>query len=94
MSAYVRSNREAGLGRFDIQLAPMDRQLPGFIFEIKASKKETERLDSLAAKALEQIKEKQYVSEMKTAGIRDIILIGIAFRGKEVALTSETCDDI
>ena len=34
----VRSNREAGLGRFDIQLFPMDRQLPGFIFELKASK--------------------------------------------------------
>lgn len=89
----VRSNREAGLGRFDIQLAPMDRQLPGFIFELKASKKEAEGLDALAAKALEQIKEKQYITEMKAAGIREIVLIGIAFRGKEVALISETCDE-
>ena len=89
----VRSNREAGLGRFDIQLFPMDRQLPGFIFELKASKKEAERLDALAAKALVQIKEKQYITEMKAVGIKEIILIGIAFRGKEVALISENYDE-
>ena len=88
----VRSNREAGLGRFDIQLFPMDHQLPGFIFELKASKKEAGGLDALAAKALEQIREKQYITEMKALGIKEIILIGIAFRGKEVALISETAD--
>ena len=71
----------------------MDRQLPGFIFELKASKKEAEGLDALAAKALEQIKEKQYITEMKTAGIKEIVLIGIAFRGKEVALISENFDE-
>jgi len=89
----VRSNREAGLGCFDIQLAPMDRNLPGFIFELKASKKEAEGLDTLAAKALKQIKEKQYITEMKAVGISEIVLIGIAFRGKEVALISESCDE-
>ena len=29
---------------------------------------------------------------MKAAGIKEIVLIGIAFRGKEVALISETYD--
>ena len=88
----VRSNREAGLGRFDIQLAPMNQSLPGFIFELKSSKKDAQSLDVLAAKALKQIKQKHYITEMKAVGLKDIILIGIAFRGKEVALISEHCE--
>lgn len=32
---YVRSNRESGYGRFDIQLEPINKDLPGFIFELK-----------------------------------------------------------
>ena len=39
-----------------------------------------------------QIKEKQYITEMKAVGIKEIILIGIAFCGKEVALISENYD--
>ncbi|MFR6369716.1 MAG: PD-(D/E)XK nuclease domain-containing protein [Gemmiger formicilis] len=31
----VRSNRESGLGRFDIQLMPLVNGIPGFIFEFK-----------------------------------------------------------
>ena len=89
----VRSNREAGLGRFEIQLTPMDRQIPGFIFELKSSKKENARLNVLATKALEQIKEKQYITEMKKDGIKEIVLTGISFRGKEAALVSEICDE-
>ena len=34
----VKSNRESGLGRFDIQLKPIDTDLPGFIFELKTTK--------------------------------------------------------
>ena len=45
----VRSNRESGLGRFDIQLCPAEKELPGMIFELKASKKDAEDLDLLAA---------------------------------------------
>ena len=29
----IRSNRESGLGRFDIQLMPLTKGMPGFIFE-------------------------------------------------------------
>ena len=87
----VRSNREAGPGRFDIQLAPLDQQLPGFIFELKASGKGRGSLDDLASEALRQIREKRYITEMKAAGVGEIIAAGIAFRGKDVALKSETC---
>ena len=31
----IRSNRESGLGRFDIQLMPLANDIPGFLFEFK-----------------------------------------------------------
>lgn len=34
----IRSNRESGLGRFDIQLMPLTKGMPGFIFEFKHTK--------------------------------------------------------
>ena len=34
----VRSNRESGLGRFDIQLTPLVPGTPGFLFEFKHTK--------------------------------------------------------
>ena len=36
----IRSNRESGLGRFDIQLMPLTKGMPGFIFEFKHTKDE------------------------------------------------------
>ena len=85
----VRSNRESGLGRFDIQLYPLDSTLPGFIFELKASKKSAESLDELASDALSQIDEMKYATEMRADGIEDIIKVGIAFRGKEMRVRTE-----
>jgi len=82
----VRSNRESGRGRFDIQLLPLDRALPGFIFELKASKKTTESLEKLASEALCQIDEMQYETDMHAAGIENVIKAGIAFRGKEMSV--------
>ncbi len=84
----VTSNRESGLGRFDIQLYPESKSIPGFIFEFKYAKSETEDLDALAEKALHQIEEKKYDTQMKSEGITDIIKIGIAFRGKQTAIRS------
>ena len=82
----VRSNRESGLGRFDIQLYPLDSSLPGFIVELKASKKSTESLERLASDALMQIDEKRYEAEMRAAGVQQVIKVGLAFRGKEMKL--------
>ena len=79
----VRSNRASGLGRFDIQLQPMDLQLPGFIFELKASRDKKEDLETLARAALDQIREKQYETEMRGDGVNTVIPVGIAFRGKD-----------
>ena len=85
----VRSNRESGLGRFDIQLCPADKGLPGIIMELKASRNNAEVLDELADTAIHQIKQKQYDSEMRSLGIKDILNMGIAFRGKDVVIKTE-----
>ena len=84
----VRSNRESGLGRFDIQLYPLTEDLPGFIFELKHTKDEKEDLDQLANDALAQIDEKKYDAEMAESGIKEIIKVGIAFHGKNVSVKS------
>ena len=78
----VRSNRESGRGRFDIELMPLEKGLPGFIFEFKHTNDSHADLDSLAGSAISQINEKKYDTDLKNAGVSLIIKIGIAFRGK------------
>jgi len=82
----VRSNRESGLGRFDIQLAPLVSGIPGFLFEFKHTKDENVNLAVLADRALQQIDEKKYDTELRNAGVHSIIKIGIAFRGKNAVV--------
>lgn len=82
----VRSNRESGLGRFDIQLAPLVSGIPGFLFEFKHTNDPRTDLDSLADTALRQINEKKYDTEMQSAGVHSVIKIGIAFRGKSAVV--------
>ena len=82
----VRSNRESGLGRFDIQLAPLVSGIPGFLFEFKHTNDTHEDLDALAEKALRQIDEKKYDTELQNSGVYAIIKIGIAFRGKNAVV--------
>lgn len=82
----VKSNRESGLGRFDLMLIPREASIPGFIFEIKFAKEDRMDLDTLAEEALRQIDEKKYEAELMDRGVNQIIKIGIAFRGKEVSI--------
>ena len=82
----IRSNRESGLGRFDIMLVPKVKALPGFIYEFKFTRDETVDLDQLAETALDQIEEKKYDTELLSVGIATIRKIGIAFRGKNAVV--------
>lgn len=82
----VRSNRESGLGRFDIQLTPLVNGIPGFLFEFKHTNDAHVDLASLAEKALQQIDEKKYDTDLRDAGVNSIIKIGIAFRGKNAVV--------
>ena len=86
---HIKSNRESGLGRFDILLSPKEKDKPGFIFEFKYTKDEKEDLKKLATKALEQINENKYDTELKAWGMSSIIKIGIAFRGKSAEVIRE-----
>ena len=85
----VKSNRESGDGRFDIQLKPLDDELPGFVFELKWTKDTGEDLGQLAQSALEQIRDRRYTAEMCAEGVAEIISVGLAFCGKNVATTSD-----
>lgn len=82
----VRSNKESGLGRFDIELLPMVKGIPGFIFEFKHTKDINVDLDSLANSALKQIEDMKYDTELNDFGVEDIVKIGIAFRQKSVVV--------
>lgn len=80
---YIRSNRESGLGRFDIMLVPRVKSIPGFIYEFKFTRDENADLEALADNALQQIEDKKYDTELLNANITAIRKIGIAFRGKQ-----------
>lgn len=82
----IRSNRESGLGRFDIQLMPLTKGMPGFIFEFKHTKDEHTDLSALADSALQQIEAKKYDTALRDNGVNSIISIGIAFRGKSAVV--------
>ena len=87
---YVSSNRESGEGRYDIQLMPRNNKFPGVLLELKAEKNcDEEALRKLALKVLQQIKDKKYDTDMKTAGVDHIWKYGVAFSGKHVEITME-----
>ena len=82
----MTSNRESGEGRFDIQLMPKNSSRPGVLIELKSKKDlSKEHLETLAQKALNQINEKRYDTEMITHGIAPIFKYGVAFSGKHVS---------
>ncbi len=81
----VRSNRESGLGRYDVCLFPKDPKALGILMEFKKGK-EGEDLDLLAEEALKQIQALSYTKELSSRGISKILLLGIAFQGKIVSL--------
>lgn len=85
----IRSNRESGLGRYDIQLIPKKSALPGIIIEVKAADNDAGvELSKLAQTALKQIDEKKYDTELCAQGVNDIIKYGVAFQGKTVEIVT------
>lgn len=87
--SFVSSNRESGDGRYDIQLNPAKKNLPGILIELKAEKNCTqEQLKKLSETALQQIIDKKYDTEMTAAGVKTIYKYGVAFSGKKVEITA------
>ena len=85
---YVTSNRESGDGRYDIQLKPRKKTLPGILIELKAEKNCTaETLKKLSETALRQINDKKYDTAMVSEGVQTVYKYGVAFSGKNVAVS-------
>jgi len=86
----IKSNRESGDGRYDISLFPRDKKYPGIIMELKSDKNLSDnKLDELSKEALDQIDDKQYDTEMREDGIKNILKLGIAFSGKKVKIRTK-----
>ena len=78
-SYEVSSNRESGLGRYDVSLIPEDSTKPAFLFEFKAG---GEVPKQSAKDALEQIILKDYAATARSRGVSRIHALGVAVSGK------------
>jgi pyruvoyl-dependent arginine decarboxylase (PvlArgDC) len=82
----VKSNKESGYGRYDVMIIPKDKKQLGIIIEFKKVNKKRETLESAVDKALKQIEDKNYESELLNMGIKNILKIAMAFEGKKVSI--------
>ena len=86
-SYYVNSNRESGMGRYDIMLEPKDKNGNSFIMEFKVYKEDKEKdIEETIKSAKKQIEEKQYEQNLKERGFTNITKMVYAFKGKEVKM--------
>ena len=84
---YVNSNRESGMGRYDIMLEPKDKNGNSFIMEFKVYKEDKEKdIEETIKSAKKQIEEKQYEQNLKERGFTNITKMVYAFKGKEVKM--------
>lgn len=83
----VTSNRESGIGRYDIVMRYPSARGKAVIMEVKMA----DTFDELEAgcdKALKQIEDKKYDAELRADGYRNITKYGICFYKKECMVKS------
>ncbi len=84
---YVNSNRESGLGRYDIMLEPKDKNGNSFIMEFKVYEKDLEEtIEDTIENAIKQIEEKKYEENLKERGFNNITKMVFAFNGKNMKM--------
>ncbi len=92
----VTSNRESGEGRYDIQMKPYNKNLPGIIIELKVPREKiseneiADKLDEMSKIAVSQIEKKHYSDNLLKEGITKIMKIGIAFYKKQIKIYCKT----
>lgn len=85
----ITSNRESGLGRYDVVIEPKKADGDAFILEFKVQDTEEEStLAETVAAAHTQIEEKQYAEALLARGVKEekIHKYGFAFQGKKVLI--------
>ena len=89
-SYSVKSNRESGIGRYDVMLIPKNRNDRAFIIEFKSVNRNRgeKSLENALTNALKQIEEFRYQQNLTDLGIpeENIIKYGFAFEGKKVLI--------
>jgi len=89
LNYVITSNRESGLGRYDVMMCPMDQNDPAYVLEFKIQDAEHEKtLEETVERAKRQIEEKNYDADLLLRGIspENIIHYGFAFSGKKVLI--------
>ena len=87
----VQSNRESGYGRYDVMLIPVDpTKDAGVVIELKKRRPKLETLQEAAQSAINQIHEKKYTTQLRTAGCSTIHHYAIAFEGKDMLMITES----
>jgi len=84
---HIVSNREAGLGRSDVMIIPLENPQTsrGVIIEFKrVDKAKNETLEKALQKAKRQIEDKKYIWELQAHRCKEIVSIAVAFEGKDV----------
>ncbi|MDO4337372.1 MAG: AAA family ATPase [Eubacteriales bacterium] len=84
----IISNRESGLGRYDVMLEPKTGRIPAYIIEFKVRKASEKDLSETVREALKQIDDMNYDAELIARGIpkERIRHYGFAFEGKKVLI--------
>ncbi len=87
----ITSNRESGFGRYDVMLEPKVREDNAIVIEFKVQEEDEKDLADTVQRALEQIREKDYMAGLVAKGIAKerIRAYGFAFRGKKVLIGSQ-----
>lgn len=83
----MKSNRESGDGFADILLKPKNPDA-GIIVELK-DVRSLHDLNQVCERALEQIKDRRYDTELREDGQNDILAYGIAFCRKRCKVVVE-----
>lgn len=83
----VRSDRESGFGRADIQILPRRAGEPGVVLEVKrVDGNAGESLEDALDSALAQIRSRDYAAELRARGAAPISALAVAFEGKRVGV--------
>lgn len=91
----VKSNRESGLGRYDVMMIPKNTGDLGIIMEFKKiGRFEKTSLESAVESALQQIERRGYAQELHERGIDRILSLGFAFEGKNVLIRSKMDENL